>query len=72
MFVSPKGEQGGGLPNAGLIYIWPTPIKFFKAYACKVVDKPIVWVTPEAIEGGKLVRLNTQVPTTMPPARLAS
>ena len=33
-------------------------VKFFKAYGEKVVDKPIVWVTPEAIEGVKRVRLN--------------
>ena len=42
-----KGEY----PNAGLIYTWEAPIKFFKAYGEKVVDKPILWVTPEAING---------------------
>ena len=43
-------------PNAGLIYTWPAPIKFFKAYGHRVVEKPIIWVTPEAIEGVKSVR----------------
>lgn len=44
-------------PNAGLIYTWESPIKFFKAYGHRVVDKPIVWVTPEAIKDVKRVRL---------------
>ena len=44
-------------PNAGFLYTWPAPIKFFKAYGHRVVEKPIVWVTPEAIEGVKSVRL---------------
>ena len=44
-------------PNAGLIYTWESPIKFFKAYGHRVVDKPIIWVTPEAIKGVKKVRL---------------
>ncbi len=51
-------QKEGECPNAGLIYLWPSPIKFFKAYAHRVVDKPIVWVTPEAIEGVRRVRLN--------------
>ncbi len=51
-------QKAGEAPNAGLLFTWPAPIKFFKAYASKVVDKPIVWVTPEAIEGVKRVRLN--------------
>ena len=51
-------QKAGECPNAGLIYTWPAPIKFFKAYGHQVVDKPIVWVTPEAIEGVQRVRLN--------------
>ena len=49
-------QKAGGCPNAGLIFTWASPIKFFKAYGEKVVDKPIIWVTPEAIEGVKSVR----------------
>ncbi len=51
-------QKAGECPNAGLLYTWAAPIKFFKAYGEKVVDKPIVWVTPEAIEGVKRVKLN--------------
>ena len=51
-------QTAGGCTNAGLIYTWPAPIKFFKAYGHRVVDKPIVWVTPEAIEGVQRVKLN--------------
>lgn len=51
-------QKAGECPNAGLLYTWPKPIKFFKAYGHQVVDKPIVWVTPEAIEGVNRVRLN--------------
>jgi len=46
-----KLQKAGECTNAGLIYTWEAPIKFFKAYGEKVVDKPILWVTPEAING---------------------
>ena len=49
-------QKAGECPNAGLIYTWEAPIKFFKAYGEKVVDKPIIWVTPEAIEGVQRVK----------------
>ena len=51
-------QKAGELPNAGLIFTWASPIKFFKAYGHRVVDKPIVWVTPEAIDGVRSVRLD--------------
>lgn len=51
-------QKDGECTNSGLIYTWPAPIKFFKAYGHRVVDKPIVWVTPEAIEGVQRVRLD--------------
>ena len=51
-------QKAGECNNAGLLQIWTSPIKFYKAYGEKVVDKPIVWVTPEAIEGVKRVRLD--------------
>jgi hypothetical protein len=56
--VFSKLQKAGECSNAGLLYTWAAPIKFFKAYGEKVVDKPIVWVTPEAIEGVKRVKLN--------------
>ena len=51
-------QKADGAPNAGLLFTWAAPIKFFKAYGHRVVDKPIVWVTPEAIEGVSRVKLD--------------
>ena len=53
-------QKAGACTNAGLIQTWTSPIKFYKAYGEKVVDKPIIWVTPEAIEGVKRVRVNVE------------
>ena len=50
-------QKKGECSNAGLIQTWTSPIKFYKAYGHRVADKPIVWVTPEAIEGVQSVRL---------------
>ena len=58
--VFSKLQKKGSCTNAGLLYTWAAPIKFFKAYGEKVVDKPIIWVTPEAIEGVKRVKINVQ------------
>ena len=49
-------QKAGECTNAGLIYTWESPIKFFKAYGHYVIDKPILWVTPDAIEGVREVR----------------
>ena len=51
-------QKKDGCTNAGLLYEWTSPIKFYKAYGEKVVDKPIIWVTPEAIAGVKEVKVN--------------
>ncbi len=51
-------QKAGECNNAGLIYTWPSPIKFFKAYGHRVVDKPIIWVTPEAIKDVQRVKLD--------------
>ncbi|MBO7068244.1 MAG: DUF4910 domain-containing protein [Bacteroidaceae bacterium] len=51
-------QKAGECNNAGLIYTWPAPIKFFKAYGHRVVDKPIIWVTPDAIKDVQQVKLN--------------
>ena len=53
-------QKAGECTNAGLIQTWTSPIKFYKAYGHRVVDKPIIWVTPEAIEGVKSVRVNVE------------
>lgn len=41
----------------GFIQTWTSPIKFYKAYGSRVMGKPIVWITPEAIKGVKNVKL---------------
>ena len=33
--------------NAGLLYVWEAPMKFYKAYGEKVGEKPIIWVSPD-------------------------
>ena len=50
-------QKNGECTNAGLIQTWTSPIKFYKAYGHRVVEKPIVWMTPESIKGVKSVRL---------------
>ncbi|MBP5649657.1 MAG: M28 family peptidase [Bacteroidales bacterium] len=51
-------QKAGGCTNAGLIQTWTSPIKFYKAYGHRVVEKPIIWMTPEAVEGIKTVRVD--------------
>ncbi|MBO4691806.1 MAG: M28 family peptidase [Bacteroidales bacterium] len=55
-----KLQKAGECTNAGLIQTFSSPIKFFKAYGHRVIDKPIIWVTPEAIEGVRRVRVNVE------------
>ncbi len=50
-------QKLGECTNAGLIQTWTSPIKFYKAYGHRVVDKPIIWMTPESIEGVKSVKV---------------
>lgn len=49
-------QRAGECNNAGLIQTWTSPIKFYKAYGYKVIDKPIIWMTPESIRGVKTIR----------------
>lgn len=44
--------------NAGLIFTWETPLKFYKAYGQRVVEKPVVWTTAEALRGAREVKLD--------------
>ena len=37
-------QTNGGAPNAGLLFTWEEPLKFYKAYGERVIDKPIIWV----------------------------
>ena len=49
-------QKAGGCTNAGLIQTWTSPIKYYKAYGHRVVEKPIIWMTPEAVKGIKTVK----------------
>ena len=51
-------QKPGECSNAGVINTWTSPIKFYKAYGHRVVEKPIIWVTPEAIKGVKSIRVD--------------
>lgn len=37
-------QTNSGAPNRGIIFTWEEPLKFYKAYGERVVDKPIIWV----------------------------
>ena len=52
--------QSKECPNAGIIYTWESPLKFYKAYGEKVIDKPIIWTTPEAMEGVQHVKTDIE------------
>ncbi len=55
-----KLQSNGGAANAGLILTWETPLKFYKAYAEKVIDKPIIWTTSQIIKDAKRVEVNIE------------
>lgn len=46
--------------NAGFIYTWETPLKFYKAYGETVKEKPIIWVTPDFPKDAKVVKLDIE------------
>ena len=51
-------QSKDGSTNAGLIYTWQTPLKFYKAYGERVTDKAIIWTMANVIEGAQRVKLN--------------
>lgn len=53
-------QSKDGCSNAGLIYTWEAPLKFYKAYGDTVKDKPIIWVTPDFPKNAKSVALNME------------
>lgn len=55
-----KMEARGECLNAGMIYTWNTPLKFYKAYGDKVRDKAIIWTTAEVLEGAEEVKVNIE------------
>ena len=45
-----KLQSAGGAPNAGLVLTWDEePLKFYKAYGEKVIDKPVIWLLSKQI-----------------------
>ena len=46
--------------NSGFIYIWESPLKFYKAYGDTVKEKPIIWVTPDFPNEAKSIKLNIE------------
>ena len=46
--------------NAGFIYTWESPLKFYKAYGEKVSEKPILWVAPDFPTNAKTIKLNIE------------
>ena len=53
-------QSKDGCSNAGFIYTWESPLKFYKAYGDKVGEKPIIWVTPDFPKDAKSVKLNIE------------
>lgn len=47
-----KLQSADGAPNAGLILTWEEPLKFYKAYGEKVIDKPVIWLLSKQIPKG--------------------
>ena len=46
--------------NAGFIYTWESPLKFYKAYGDNVKEKPIIWVTPNFPKDAKSIKLDIE------------
>lgn len=53
-------EKKEGCNNAGVIYTWDTPLKFYKAYGEKVSEKPILWGGPAFPRNAKTIKLNIE------------
>ena len=46
--------------NAGLIYTWEAPLKFYKAYGETVKEKPILWVRPDFPTDASTIRVDME------------
>jgi len=44
--------------SAGVVYTWKTPLKYYKAYSNRVVDKPIIWVGPDFPKNAERIKVN--------------
>ena len=46
---------------AGLIYSWNEPLKFYKAYGERVIEKPMIWTTTSALSAdAKSIEINIE------------
>lgn len=55
-----KLESKDGCSNAGMIYVWDTPLKFYKAYGDHVAPKPVIWVSSDFPKNAKNVSLEIE------------
>lgn len=51
-------ERKAEFANAGMLYIWSTPLKFYKAYGEEVREKPILWAGPDFPKDAKSVTID--------------
>lgn len=52
--------QSKECPNKGMIYTWEEPLKFYKAYGERVVDKPIIWVPYRFPKNAKTIKADVE------------
>lgn len=55
-----KLQKKDSCANAGLIFTWEEPLKFYKAYGDFVVDKPIIWVPYRFPKDAKTITVDIQ------------
>lgn len=46
--------------SSGFIYTWESPLKFYKAYGEKVVEKPVIWVEPDFPKDAKTIKVDME------------
>ena len=56
-----KMETDKGCANAGMIYTWNEPLKFYKAYGEQVVTKPIIWVSANFPQDAQSITANIDI-----------
>ena len=53
-------QSKAGCSNAGLIYTWNEPLKFYKAYGERVIEKPMLWVSSSFPTDAKSIELDIE------------
>ena len=46
--------------NAGMVYTWEAPLKFYKAYGETVKEKPVIWVKPDFPTEAKTIKVDME------------